>query len=71
MKDKHNFYLDRLKKLELYKKLRELGLPALSGSAAIRALINIFIEGGLDHLDMRTRIEQEVIITPTDKRSKL
>lgn len=70
-KEKHNMYLSNLTKAEFYKKLKELGLPSLTGSAAIRALMSAFIDGVLDNTDIVDRIKAEIIITPNGKTSKL
>lgn len=70
-KEKHNMYLSNILKARFYKKLQNLGLHSLTGSAAIRALMNMFVEGQFDDTDIVERIKEEVIITPNGKQSKL
>lgn len=70
-KQKHNMYLSNLQKAQFYQKLQSLGLHSLAGSAAIRALINMFVEGELDNTNIVDRILQEIIITPQGKKSRM
>lgn len=70
-KEKHNMYLSNLLKAQFYKKLQDIGMPSLTGSAAIRALMNMFVENKFDDKEVIKYIEAEIIITPNGKQSKL
>ena len=60
-KDKWNFYMPRLLKLEMHQKLLKLGHQR-SQSALLRALIRMFIDGDVDEAKLSTLIDEETYI---------
>ncbi len=69
-KDKWNFYMPLGLKIEMHKKLLELGLQRKQ-SALIRALIKLFVQGEIDEDKLTKLIEEETYITATGKQSIL
>lgn len=68
------FFLDDMTKLEVLKKLKELGIEQKKGSlsATIRVLLSKFAKGDFDSLDLVKVIETEYLFTTKkNKRSSL
>jgi len=68
--DKWNFYFPKLMKLEYMHMLLNNGLQGKQ-SAAIRALIRLFIAGKIPMTEVKALIEEETVITEAGKVSKL
>lgn len=69
-KDKWNFYFPKLLKLEMHKKLLNLGVQGKQ-SALLRSLVRLFVDGELDDTKIIKLIAEETYITPNGKPSKL
>lgn len=69
-KDKWNFYFPKLLKLEMHRKLLDLGQQGKQ-SALLRALVRMFVEGHIDEIKLLERIDEEVYITQSGKQSIL
>lgn len=69
-KDKWNFYIDKLLKAKYCKVLIENNLDGKQ-SATLRALMSALIDGKIDINMLRPYIEQQTLITPRNKVSKL
>lgn len=70
VKDKWNFYFPKLLKLEMHKKLLELGAQGKQ-SALLRSLVRMFVDGALDETRVLKLIEEETYVTPGGKISVL
>lgn len=69
-KDKWNFYIDKLLKARYCKVLIENNLDGKQ-SATLRALMSALVDGKIDINMLRPYIEQQTLITPRNKVSKL
>ena len=71
-----NFYIDPLTKVDMLRKLRQLGLQDEKGafSATIRILLSYFADNKFDGIidDIHTAIRREILLTKSkSKRSTL
>lgn len=69
-KDKWNFYFPKLLKLEMHKKLLEMGLQGRQ-SALLRTLVRMFVNDEIDITNLAKNIEEETYINSTGGNSKL
>lgn len=70
IKDKWNFYVDRLLKAKFCKKLLECGLMQKQ-SATLRAMMVALVDDKIDINMLIPIINDQTYITPKDKLSKL
>lgn len=69
-KDKWNFYISKILKAKYCKTLIDNNLVGKQ-SATLRALISAFIDGKIDMNMLKPYIEEQTLITPRGKVSKL
>ena len=69
-KDKWNFYFPKLLKLEMHRKLLNLGQQGKQ-SALLRTLVRMFVEGHIDETKLLEMIDEEVYTTQSGKQSIL
>ncbi len=67
---KWNFYFPKLLKVEMHKKLLDMGCQNRQ-SALLRVLVRMFVEGDIDEKKILEHIDNEVYVTGTGKESKL